>query len=105
MQGVECRVRAASQHFDAAVGKILRVAGNAELQRLLAGGGAEEHALHAAANDETCARHHSPPANNFDSGTSRSLRNASLASTMAARAASVKPDSACCIAVSFNGKR
>src|SRR5690348_12825317 len=105
LQGIQRLAGAARQHLDAAIGQVPGVTGKAELQGLLTRGSAEEHALHAAANDETRARHQPSPVNNFWSGTSRSLRNALLASTMASRAASGKPASACCIAVAFSGNR
>src|SRR5690242_6539621 len=105
LQRVERLLRTAGEHLDAAISKVLRVTGNAELQRLLARGRAKEHALHVAANDEACACHYSSPANSLASGTFKSLRKALLASTMASRAAPVRPTRACCIVASFNGKR
>src|SRR5690348_16493640 len=93
LQPVERFAGTAGQHLDAAIGEILRVTGHAELERLLARGGAEKHALHAAADDEARARHQASPANSFAKGTSRSRRSALLASTMISRAASGKPTS------------
>jgi len=50
-----------SKHLDATVIQVLRMTGDAQRQRLLAGAGAKEHALHAAFDKESRRRHQSAP--------------------------------------------
>lgn len=50
-------IAAACDDFHAAIGKVLGVTRDANPKRLFAGGGAEEHALHATADNEAHARH------------------------------------------------